>query len=112
MSADGNVKELGSNGVSEISSEKIFGEGKNKPANRLITINLKEDKPYIPVVNYYGIEDAELVVRRDSSVDNAQNSVKILTPKNDSGYSEVKLKVENSQNLQDCRIFVGFLSPS
>lgn len=112
LSADGNVKELGSNGVSEISSEKIFGEGKNKPANRLITINLKEDKPYIPVVNYYGIEDAELVVRRDSSVDNAQNSVKILTPKNDSGYSEVKLKVENSQNLQDCRIFVGFLSPS
>ena len=105
LSADGNVKELGSNGVSEISSESIS-------SGRLITISLKEDKPYIPVINYYGIEDAELIVRRDSSVDNAQNSVKILTPKDDSGLSEVKLKVENSQNLQDCRIFVGFLSPN
>ena len=105
LSADGNVKELGSNGVSEISSESIS-------SGRLITISLKEDKPYIPVINYYGIEGAELIVRRDSSVDNAQNSVKILTPKDDSDLSEVKLKVENSQNLQDCRIFVGFLSPN
>ena len=105
VAADGEVKDLGSKGISSIESNAI----KPKPyifKGSEVTIRLKETKSYVPVVNFYEEEEADLVISPTS------NTVKLAKPKNDSGYSEAKLSVTNSETVKSCRIFVGFLSPS
>ena len=96
---------MGSKGISSIESNAI----KPKPyifKGSEVTIRLKETKSYVPVVNFYEEEEADLVISPTS------NTVKLAKPKNDSGYSEAKLSVTNSETVKSCRIFVGFLSPS
>ena len=77
-----------------------------------ISLNINEAKPYIPILHYYEEKDGVLILRKDSSAQEPQNSVTILKPKNDSSYSNMTLNVENVEKFLSCRIFIGFLSPS
>lgn len=105
VSSEKSVKDLGSKGISNISSTKT-----TKGAQ--ISLNINEAKPYIPILHYYEEKDGVLILRKDFSAQEPQNSVTILKPKNDSNYSDMTLNVENVEKFLSCRIFIGFLSPS
>ena len=66
-----------------------------------LTIQLKEEKKYIPVINYYEKSGNAYAVGSQS------NTVKIIT---EEIKSEFKIEISNSKKIVASKIFIGFIS--
>lgn len=66
-----------------------------------LTIQLKEEKKYIPVINYYEKSGDAYVVGSQS------NTVKMTT---ETIKSELEIKISNSKKIVASKIFIGFIS--
>ncbi len=66
-----------------------------------LTVQLKEEKDYIPVINYYEKSGDAYVVGSQS------NTVKMIT---ETIKSELEIKISNNKTIVASKIFIGFIS--
>ena len=97
--ADGGKAEITEENKKGISD---FGETVSSDSRKAtLTIQLKEEKNYIPVINYYEKSGNSYIVGAQ------QNTVKMLT---ETIKSELKIEVSNSKKIVASKIFIGFIS--
>ena len=92
-------------GESSVTSQKGISDFYfNQSANGdkvTLTIQLKEEKNYIPVINYYEKSG-------DAYVVGSQSNTVIM--KTETIESELKIDISNPENIVASKIFIGFIS--
>jgi hypothetical protein len=92
------VDEKFKKGISDFNTV-VSSDGKEA----LLTLQLKENKDYIPVVNYYEKSGSTYRVGTQS------NTVEILTEEIS---NQFKIKISNPKKIVASKIFIGFISSS